>query len=260
MRWRGRSVSGTGRPHDLPVMTRRSMLALLAAGSAGCRSSTRTDEPAIPRLLLPYIPRETRQVVLVLSDRPESVSARLWQMERERGGDWRRVSEGIPVSPGRSGLVWSVGLHRVPAPEGFRVKREGDGCSPAGVFRLPWAFGYGATGPTRLPWRQCTPTLREVDDPASRFYNQVVEESVPGRDWKSAEVMLRTDDLYRLGVFVDHNPARVPGGGSCIFLHVHPSPGARTAGCTAMAAADLERILGWLDPQAHPVLVQAVQP
>ena len=58
-------------------------------------------------------------------------------------------------------------------------------------------------------------------------------------------------------MWVGHNDRPVvPGGGSCIFLHLRSGPESVTAGCTALDAAPLERLLAWLDPAARPVLVQ----
>ena len=46
--------------------------------------------------------------------------------------------------------------------------------------------------------------------------------------------MRRDDALYTWVVEVRHNPAAIPGGGSCIFLHVWDGPADTTVGCTAM--------------------------
>jgi hypothetical protein len=73
--------------------------------------------------------------------------------------------------------------------------------------------------------------------------------------------MGRKDDLYRFVVWVGHNDAPVvPGGGSCIFLHLRAGPDATTAGCTAFEPEPMERLLRWLDPTARPVLVQLPDP
>ena len=48
----------------------------------------------------------------------------------------------------------------------------------------------------------------------------------------------------------------MPGHGSCIFLHISPTPGTGTAGCTAMAAPALDEVMRWLDPARQPALVQ----
>jgi D-alanyl-D-alanine dipeptidase len=68
--------------------------------------------------------------------------------------------------------------------------------------------------------------------------------------------MRRTDDLYKWGIFVAHNPAATPGAGSCIFIHIWRSSSAATVGCTAMPEPDLVRLLKWLDPAADPILIQ----
>ncbi len=52
-----------------------------------------------------------------------------------------------------------------------RIKREGDGCAPAGVFALHEVFGYASFAEariTRFPYRQLTSSLAGVDDPRSR--------------------------------------------------------------------------------------------
>ena len=102
-------------------------------------------------------------------------------------------------------------------------------------------------------------TLRGVDDVKSRYYNQIVDETtVPDKDWDSAEIMRREDGLYGMGVMIGHNPERVAGGGSCIFLHVWKGPGQGTAGCTALEAENVRKIIAWLDPGMAPRLVLGV--
>ncbi|MBP7951585.1 MAG: hypothetical protein KA004_18230 [Verrucomicrobiales bacterium] len=221
----------------------------------------RDRHPDLPGTLMQEIPAGCRQVLLVLAPDRDSIPARLWRMERGPAGGWRTVSGSIPVSLGRSGLAWGVGRHQSGPPAGWLTKREGDGRSPAGIFSLPFAFGSESAAPwLRLRYVMCTPTLAGVDDPKSRFYNQVVEAAEVSRDWDSAEIMRRGDGLYRWGAFVAHNPQNSPGAGSCIFLHLWRGPGQPTAGCTAMAEEDLLTILSWLDPAAEPCLVQTVAP
>jgi L,D-peptidoglycan transpeptidase YkuD (ErfK/YbiS/YcfS/YnhG family) len=72
--------------------------------------------------------------------------------------------------------------------------------------------------------------------------------------------MLRNDDLYKWGLVVAHNAARMPRAGSCIFLHIWKNSGSPTAGCTAMPERDLVNLLRWLKPGARPVLVQMPAP
>jgi L,D-peptidoglycan transpeptidase YkuD (ErfK/YbiS/YcfS/YnhG family) len=216
---------------------------------------------AIPPMLATALPAECRQVILVLAPSEESVSAELWLKERrDAKSPWRNRAGPIAVTVGRAGLAWGEGEHTAPPPAGFRVKQEGDGCSPAGVFRIPYAFGYAPApeAALSLPYIAVTETLFGVDDPKSKFYNQVIDGNDVAKDWDSAETMLRPDGLYRWGAFIAHNPKKEPGRGSCIFLHLWRGRGEGTAGCTAMAENDLKTVLTWLDPAKDPRIVQGL--
>ena len=136
--------------------------------------------------------------------------------------------------------------------------------APAGIFRLPSAFGYASSRSARwvrLPYLALSKRIEGIDDPRSLYYNKLVDRSKVAKvDWRSSEQMRRDDVLYKWGVVVDHNPAAIPGAGSCIFLHVWKSPSSPTVGCTAMREKDLAELLRWLDPGRHPILVQMPRP
>lgn len=218
--------------------------------------------PRVPRMFRSALPDGCRQVMLVLSPSEESVDAKLWLLEREAGGRWQTHAGPITVTLGRKGLAWGVGEHCCTAPADFRIKHEGDGCSPAGVFLIPFAFGV-ARGPDaswlRLRYLPLTQSIIGVDDPKSRYYNQIVDNTLVSRDWDSNEAMIRHDDLYRWGAVIAHNPGGLPWRGSCIFLHRWPAPGIATAGCTGMSADDIRQVLAWLDPALEPRLVQCLE-
>jgi D-alanyl-D-alanine dipeptidase len=103
-----------------------------------------------------------------------------------------------------------------------------------------------------------------VDDVNSTQYNRIVDRSSVTPDWSSSEHMRNTGESYRWGVVVDHNgiaatpssSRTIQGGGSCIFLHIWQGVGHGTAGCTAMAPANIESLIAWLDPKRKPLLVQ----
>ena len=208
-----------------------------------------------------------RQLVLVTAKDWSSTTATLRRFERgDESASWSAVGAPFAVSLGRGGLGWGRGVHRVAA-DGAPLKREGDGRSPAGVFRLTEAFGY-APGDSalarsaKLRYWPISSDLICVDDGASSHYNRFVERSRESVvDWTSHEEMLRGDGQYAFGVVVAHNTApALAGAGSCIFLHVWRGPGLSTAGCTAAAADDLRVLIGWLDERQQPLLVQLPEP
>jgi D-alanyl-D-alanine dipeptidase len=232
---------------------------ILALWTAGCMSaaslegrdaaghpSAHTDSAG------PIDPHKT-QLLTVVSDDWNAFQAILRRYERLAAG-WREVGAPVQVVLGHAGYGWGRGLHGngTPPGRGGPVKREGDGRSPAGVFELGPVYGYESPpAKVSLAYVEATPTLRCVDDPASLHYNRIVSTFEQGRDWQSAELMLRGDDLYEIAIFVEHNAAPpAPGDGSCIFLHVWEGPDVAVRGCTAMAKPALRALSEWLRPGA----------
>jgi len=200
------------------------------------------------------LPSESKQLLLVTTPNWSASSGRLQRYEKDSGG-WHKVGKSIAVKVGKNGLAWGRGLHDIPK-DATRIKREGDGRAPAGIFRLPYAFGDKNIR-LRYPYRQMTRQHHCVDDSRSRYYNQVIDSRKVRKDYKSFEHMKFPSGLYSYGVFVEHNPSRIAGAGSCIFLHIKKPSGKPTVGCTAMGKSEIITVLKWLDPKKKPLLVQA---
>ena len=208
------------------------------------------------------LPVATRQLLVV---RTESWGSAVGNLQRYQKIDekWRAIGKPIPVSVGKNGLAWGRGIYR--NAQRAHAKQEGDGCAPAGIFRLGPAFGYAPRPPAgcKLIYRAITERDYFVDAPAAAEYNRWVtiparKPNQPEKLWPSFERMKRPDRLYELGIVVQQNDHPVvKGGGSAIFLHVWRNPGVPTVGCTAMARDDLLALLRWLEPKQEPLLVQA---
>jgi zinc D-Ala-D-Ala dipeptidase len=200
-----------------------------------------------------------QQLVTVTTTNWEDVNAtvRLFERSAGLGSNWRRSGNPFPAVIGQRGLAWGIGLHGSGEP-GEPSKREGDKKAPAGVFRFGDAFGTARPGQVRfLPYRQITPATEAIDDPRSKYYNQVVDRTtITHPDWARSESMLRVGGRYRLGVIIEHNVQADRGFGSCIFFHVWDPHFAGTTGCTATSYDHLVDLLGWLDPRKNPLIVQ----
>jgi D-alanyl-D-alanine dipeptidase len=208
--------------------------------------------------------KDARQMVLVTTPDWNSIQGSLQLFERQKTREkWRQVGSEAKIVVGRTGLAWGTGLHSDTVfQENQPLKREGDGKSPAGVFRLTSAFGtVRDKRGFKLPYTFLEESTECVDDVKSSKYNLIVDRYKVGIfDWKSSEKMLEVGEQYSLGVFVAHNSNPIERGkGSCIFLHVWKDANSGTAGCTAMPRENLETILRWLDPGKNPVLVQLPQ-
>lgn len=207
----------------------------------------------------------SQQMIVVTTPDWNTVEGHLQRYERAQPeASWKPVGEPIAIVVGKKGMGWGAGIIATDSPTlrspDDPVKKEGDGKSPAGIFRIGAAFGYAAEKPAdwKLPYISLTPTVECVDDPASHFYNQIVDRSTVTPDWHSSEHMSQAGIAYRWGAVIGHNTDPiVPGVGSCVFMHIWSGPRAGTAGCTAMPQDQLEPILAWLDPTKNPILVQA---
>ena len=122
-------------------------------------------------------------------------------------------------------------------------KREGDGATPIGRWRLSEVFYRADRLPrprTGLPLRALKASDGWCDAVGDRNYNRWVRHPY----WASAEKLWRSDSLYDIIVTLDHNARpRIQGLGSAIFMHVAGPRYPATAGCIALARPHLLRLL-----------------
>jgi L,D-peptidoglycan transpeptidase YkuD (ErfK/YbiS/YcfS/YnhG family) len=143
----------------------------------------------------------------------------------------------VPVALGRGGIRAN--------------KREGDGATPRGRFRLVrvwWRPDRGPRPRTRLPVRAIGPDDAWCEDPTDRRYNRPIRLS-PGA---TGDRLWRNDHLYDLVIELDHNTRpRIAGRGSAVFIHVaRPGFGA-TAGCVALIPKALRGLLNHLSTKTR---------
>jgi L,D-peptidoglycan transpeptidase YkuD (ErfK/YbiS/YcfS/YnhG family) len=161
---------------------------------------------------------------------------------QKHGDKWMMAFEPFSAVVGRSGFASSG------------KKREGDGRTPSGMYRLGHTFGYAESVNTKMPYRQALADDLWVDDPEAPDYNQWVKQSETSA--ASYEKMKRDDDQYKYGVVIKYNTDPViKGHGSAIFFHVWAGAWSTTAGCVAVSEEDIKKILNWLDPAAKPVIL-----
>lgn len=204
---------------------------------------------------------DAEQAVVVTTTGWDDTHGQLRRFERTDAG-WREVGHASPVRVGRSGSAWGLGLHPVPGPETAPVKREGDGRSPAGIFRIGAAFGYAAQAATGLPYLPMRQSNYCMDVTGSPLYNRIVDADEVGAEavHGSTEPMRldlhnNGDQRYKLGFVIAHNPDNRDAAGSCIFAHLWKNAETPTAGCTAMPEPAMAQLLDWLERDAKPVFV-----
>jgi L,D-peptidoglycan transpeptidase YkuD (ErfK/YbiS/YcfS/YnhG family) len=195
----------------------------------------------------PAIPSDAAQLIVVSSATPAPADflATLSAYERT-SGRWHRVLGPWPAETGYGHLR--------------RVRHEGDGSTPIGVFGIGTTMYGNRPEPAGLHY-----TYRQLvcgdwwdEDPFSPLYNQFVAlrcgSTPPFASWSEA---LWTETLaYPYFAVVNFNTdpiRRGPGApGSGIFVHSWVD--GPTAGCVALHTRELLRLLRWLRPAEHPVI------
>jgi L,D-peptidoglycan transpeptidase YkuD (ErfK/YbiS/YcfS/YnhG family) len=217
-------------------------------------AQVKTNEPIVVKPAF----TKSLQAVVVTTKGWDTIAGTATLYERKNpNSEWKPVGDSFPVVIGRNGLAWGELLSG--DLDMTKIKHEGDGNAPAGLFPLTASFGTGSKPvAVELPYTKLDRFTECVDDVKSHFYNRIVNRMQVGNlDWKSSEKMLAVGAPYDLGIFVAYNTYPIENGnGSCIFLHIWKDANTGTSGCTAMDRRNLERIVAWASPAKDPYLVQ----
>jgi L,D-peptidoglycan transpeptidase YkuD (ErfK/YbiS/YcfS/YnhG family) len=146
----------------------------------------------------------------------------------------------LPVALGRGGIKAN--------------KREGDGATPRGTFRLKrlwWRADRHARPKTMLPVQRIAADDGWCENPADRHYNRPIK--VPSGS--TADRLKRSDHLYDFIIELDHNTRpRIAGRGSAVFIHAARPGFAPTAGCVALELNALRLLIARLSPRTKIVV------
>jgi L,D-peptidoglycan transpeptidase YkuD (ErfK/YbiS/YcfS/YnhG family) len=204
--------------------------ALLATVTAACPSNLANDlrvQPAATQLI----------TVQAATTRTTRASLRLW---RKSGRCWRPADGPYPARLGVNGLSAD--------------RREGDGTTPVGTFRIhPTMYGNEADPGVAFRYRRVRCGDWWDEDPSSPTYNSFQRVGCgrkPPFGVKS-EGMWQSPRAYPYLAVLEFNMRPVvPGRGSGIFLHA--DTGGPTNGCVSVSRPQLRAVLRWLRPADAP--------
>jgi L,D-peptidoglycan transpeptidase YkuD (ErfK/YbiS/YcfS/YnhG family) len=208
------------------------LAALALGGGASCPSNLANDLREPP-------PPASSQLITVAapSARATFASARTWTRV---DGCWAPTDRPYTARVGRKGIR--------------RDKREGDGATPAGTFRLgARMYGNSPSPGVSYPYVRLRCGDWWVEDPASPVYNTFQRIGCGRRPpFKVTTPDMSTSPrAYAHLAVIDYNMYPVvPGRGSGIFLHVQI--GKATSGCISLRRSALVHVLRWLEPDALP--------
>jgi L,D-peptidoglycan transpeptidase YkuD (ErfK/YbiS/YcfS/YnhG family) len=203
---------------------------LLAAVTAACPSNLANELRSPP-------PGSQLITVEAATTRTTYASLRIW---RRSGRCWAPAGGPFAARLGRNGLSAD--------------RREGDGTTPAGSFRIhPTMYGNEPNPGVAFRYRRVRCGDWWNEDPASPTYNSFQHVRCGQRPPFRAESEGLWQNLraYPYLAVIEFNMRPVvPGRGSGIFLHAQT--GGPTNGCVSLGKDDLRRVLRWLRPAATP--------
>jgi L,D-peptidoglycan transpeptidase YkuD (ErfK/YbiS/YcfS/YnhG family) len=213
---------------------RAAALFATAAVLASC-----SDAPRCPQAL-----REATRLIVVTTDTMETAVAEIETFERQgREAPWRRRSQAQPAVVGRNGLGWGIEFRRH-GEHGGPIKNEGDGRSPAGIYRIGVPFGFAPA-----PHKRYMELKRDehvcVDELKSAHYGRIVARSEAGPETSGEE--MAAIPVYKRGIVVDYPARAIEKSGSCIFVHIWEGEGIGTSGCVAAPEATVAALQDFAD-------------
>lgn len=186
--------------------------------------------------------KDATQLIVVVGNKQDPAKSRLDWYKRGTDGKLVQVMSKEAVS-GMNGITTE--------------KQEGDKKTPAGVYTFAGAFGLKENPGTILTYHRIVTGDYYVDDPASKYYNQLVNTKQVAKDWNSAEDLMRQSPQYNYGLIIDYNSERTPGKGSAIFLHCPKSwNNTGTSGCISIPEEDMKKVICEVDAGTKIVIVQ----
>jgi len=180
------------------------------------------------------------QLITVEAATARSTHATLRTWNRAANGCWTAAAGPFPARVGYSGVR--------------RDRREGDGTTPIGTFRIgATMYGIAPNPGVRYRYQRIRCGDWWVEDPRSPWYNsfrRVPCGQKPPFRTTTGDMSTETRAFAHLAVIEFNMRPVVPGRGSGIFLHV--GTGGPTAGCVSLRRDHLVHVLRWLRPGAQP--------
>lgn len=184
-------------------------------------------------------PNQTRQMIVVTADKASDTTGQLTAFQREDDGTWKPVYGPMTAYLGSQGM----GEPKDNVPR-----------TPIGTYALDQAFGREDNPGTKMPYFKATTQDWWDSNMSSLTYNKHVHQAAsPGGD---SENLYNSGPVYDYAVNIAHNPQRIPGKASAMFLHV--TNHAPTEGCVAIERGPMRDILRWLDPAKNPKIAIGV--
>ena len=218
------------------------VLSCTICGSSAGRTTEKNTRKALQVIRKNIALLDTiKQILVVFNETPEDNSATLVAFEK-REEKWKVISPP---------MIANIGLNGFAAPG---KKREGDGMSPTGFFRLGQLFSYEKEVDTPMSYIQTNEEDKWIDDSNSIDYNKYVKGLTEAKSYENLKL---ASNVYKYCMVIEYNTNPViKGMGSAIFFHLNRNETQKpTAGCVAINEKDMKQILKWMSPDLKPSIL-----
>ena len=234
---------------------------LLVLLSLNLQCSLLSEPP--PKVAGQALPDSCQQLIVGVTEDWNSSHVKLCLLKKNERGEWQKELAPWKGRLGHAGSVWGLGIQPVPAHA--KLKKEGDGRTPVGIFALDnivYSYESNTSVGKGYKVQQVSPYHLWVDDPKSPNYNEhLVLSSLPKTEWEKKQQMELEAPSHKSKLFIHHNSSLdkalgrpLAGRGSSIFFHIWREEGARaTAGCTSMAEDKLSTLFQKLNTAQNPL-------
>lgn len=157
----------------------------------------------------------------------------------------------------KQGTMWiqPISVSGYLGKNGIDKTKEGDKRTPTGTFDLKMPFGIKPDPGTKMGGYLKVTKYHYWSGQKNKYYNQLVDTRIV-KDYKPSsadEHLIKYTGVYNYAMLIDYNPEGTIGKGSAIFLHC-AGANKYTAGCVAISAASMVKLLKVLDNGAKIVI------
>lgn len=170
----------------------------------------------------------------------ENTTAWISLHEKDETGAWKMILS-------TPGFIGKNGLGKT---------KEGDGMTPAGVFRFNRAFGIAEDPGCAIPYVQADEnTYWSGDVRKGMRYNELVSlTEYPNLNRGDSEHILDYTYQYQYCLNISYNEACTPGLGSAIFLHCTGDRKPYTGGCVAIPMEQMRFVMTHVSPDCTVII------
>lgn len=203
----------------------------------------------------PTSAEKSKQLLVITTSTWSSTQGQLQRFERYNTKDaWKADGAPVPAVISKQGLAWvtapTVGTTVESKSMTGPVKKPGDTSTPAGIFPVGSAFGFGPSYIKKisLPYEEITQTTVCVNDNQSKYYGKIINtENMKNPDWKTIDDM-RKNPQNLWGITIQDGP--------CFFLHIaDKGTPVSSSSSIALPEPEIEHLITWLNPRKKPLVV-----